>query len=814
MFKAHQKVEKAFEQLGRLIIRNRMLALLISLAVTLALAIHIPKLHMDMSMEGFLHENDPSRVLYDDFREQFGNDNVILLAIESDSIFTEKFLRTLKSLHQDLENEVPYLDEVNSLINARNTYGTEDELVVEDLLEGWPREPRDLSEVKRDAETSPLYRNMYLNAAGNITTLVIKPVVSPSKADDDIMAGFSLTEPAINSSINESSQHLSPLEIAEVMASVQNVVERYESKEYTIHVAGWPAVENALVKIMKKDSVKFLLISMSICAVLLFMLFRRPTPVLLALGVVMASFVSTLGFMGWFDIAYKIPSQVLPAFLTVVGVGDSVHILAIFYRNLRAGMSRNDALVKALGHSGLAVLLTSLTTSGGLISFMWAQNAPLADLGLYAAVGIMLAFFYSVFMLPTLIALLPVRPPKDITDNSKLDRVLVSLGHFACRNSGKMIFASLLLAIGAVYGVTQATYSHFPTKWLPSDMEERLATEFVDEKMAGSRNFEIIVDTHKPQGFHDPELLSRFDSLARALETRFPQGRDGIYIGKTLSVVDILKEIHQALNNNVPSAYAIPENERLIPQEFLLFENSGTDDLEDFVNSDFSMARFSIKVPDMDCTSYDTFIGEVTNMFRTELGPDVTVSATGVVGLTSHILSTVKQTQISSLIMAVGVISLLMVLFMGNINIGLIAMLPNLLPILMGVGIMGLTGIPFDNATTMVATITLGVAVDDTIHFMHNFRRSYDASGDVYLAVGESLKTTGRALLFTSLVLIAGFMSYSFATLSTYCYFGALLSFTMLAALVAEFFLAPALLTAVLGKSPSTKSIKEIEQCA
>jgi hypothetical protein len=813
MFNLQCKAEKAFEGLGTMIVRHRSIALLISLAVAFMFAFHIPQLYMDMSTEGLLHKDDPNRVMYDEFRDRFGNDNVILLAIETRDMFGEEFLHTLKSLHRDLERETPYLDEVKSLINARNTYGAEDELVVEDLLEGWPAMPRDLARVRGHAMDSPLYRNMYLNEAGDIAMVVIKPVAVPSRAGD-ILAGFSESE--LKAEAGTTTAYLDTKQVAEIVRAVNNVVARYQSEGLVIHVAGWPVVENALVKIMKRDSAKFLGICIGLCALLLFILFRRPVPVVLCLSVVVVSFVSTLGCMAWLDIAYKIPSQVLPAFLTVVGIGDSVHIMAIFQRNRRAGMDRNEALIKALGHSGLAILLTSLTTAGGLLSFVCAQNAALADLGLYAGIGILFAFFYSAVLLPALVALLPARPPRKIVECSGLDRALMSIGRFSCRNSGKIIIVFVLLAVLGVYGAGKATYSHFPTKWLPRDMPERLATEFVDEHMAGSRNLEVIVDTHKSQGLHDPEILERLNLLARTLEERFPQKDEGIYVGKILSVVDVLKEIHQALNDNDPSAYAVPENARLIPQEFLLFENSGTDDLEDFVDTSFSKARLSVKVPDMDCTSYDRFVDEVTSLFRSALGPDVDIKATGVVGLTSHILSTVKQTQVSSLTIAVVVISLLMVLFMGNVRIGLIAMIPNVLPLIAGVGVMGLTGIPFDNATTMVATITLGIAVDDTIHFMHNFRRLYERFGNVEEAVTANMQTTGRAMLFTTLVLISGFMSYSFATLSTYIFFGVLLSFTMLVALMADFFFGPALLIMFLETkkhSPSTV-LRRSRKCA
>lgn len=809
MILLYHKIEAVFETLAKVIISNRILSIMAALTVATFFCLHIPDLEMDMSTEGFLRKDDPTRVVYNNFRNQFGNDNVIILVIESTSLFSDQTLRTLKSLHHDLEMEVPFLDEVKSLINARNTYGTGDTLVVEDLLEGWPDAPRDLAHVRKRAMGSPLYRNMYLNEAGSIMAVVIKPVVTPSKMGDDVLSEFDAGQNASG----DAPRYITPLQTSEIMAAIRTVTKRYDSQTFRIHVAGWPVVETALVGIIKKDSSTFLIISTGVCALLLLCLFRRGEPVILSLLVVGLSFFSTLGLMAWLGIAYKLPSQILPVFMTVVGIGDSVHLQALFFRNLRSGMSREQSLVKALGYSGAGILLTSLTTAGGLLSFMSGENAPMAELGLYAASGIMLAFFYSVVLLPALMALLPLRPPKKLLDQSKLDNALASVGRFACNHPARVVVTAAALLLVSAYGVTQATYSHHPTRWLPSDMSERLATEFVDSHMSGSRNLEIVVDTHNAGGVYDPALLERLNVLARGLEERFPSSGEGIFIGKTLSVVDVIKEINQALNGNSDDAYVIPKDARLVAQEFLLFENSGTDDLEDFVDTKFSKARFTIRVPDMDCTSYDAFIGSVKAMFRSALGPDVTIEATGVVGLTSHILTTVKQTQVSSLFLAVGIISLLMIILVGNIRIGPLSMIPNVIPIIGGVGAMGLAGIPFDNATASVTTVALGIAVDGSIHFLYNFRRYYENGNNVVHAVEESMRTTGRALLFTSLVLVFGFMSYSFATLKSYVNFGLLLSLIMLLALLANLVLCPALLAFLLGGRRDFEKILENEQC-
>lgn len=815
MTKTRQRMESCFTSLARTVTRYRLMALLLALTVACTLVSRIPQLHMDMSTQGFLHEDDPQRILYQKFRDQFGNDDVVVIAVETEDPFAPAFLGQLKSLHEALERRVPYLDEVKSLLNARNTFGREDELLVEDLLRGWPDEKRDLKEVRRRALATPLYRNLYLNDAASIATIVVKPVTTPS-GQTDALAGFD--EPGVAAAAAGRSQQLTTAQSGEIMAAVNAVVAEYAAQGLAVHVAGWPAVENALVSIMKRDSVRFMLLSLAVCSVLLLTLFRRFSPVLLALGTVILSLLSTLGLMAWLDIPYKIPSQVLPAFLIVVGIGDSVHILSIFHQQLRKGVPKTDAIVAALGHSGLPILLTSLTTAGGLLSFFGGDNAPLSDLGLYASSGVMLALFFSVVFLPAMLALIPAPRPKAVRRTTRLDRTFVRLAGFCTGNARTVVAGALLVALVMAYGAMQAGYSHFPTRWLPRDMRERQATEFVDRNMAGSRNLEMIVDTHRRQGLYDPAVLQALDRLGRDLEARYPQRPDGIYVGKTLSLGDILKEINQALNANRSKAYRIPDDPALIPQEFLLFETSGTDDLEDFVDTAFSKARFTIKVPDMDCTSYTDFIDEVEALFRSRLGPDITVRATGNVGLTSRILAAVKQTQISSLLIATLVIGLLMVLFMGNIRIGLLSMVPNMFPILVGVGSMGLLGIPFDNATAMVAAITLGIAADDTIHFMHTFKRYYDDSGEARGSVRQAFAITGRAMLFTSLILVAGFMSYTFATLGAYVMFGLLLSITIVVALAADFLLAPALLELILGgtrKAEAANNDKEgATQCA
>ena len=250
------------------------------------------------------------------------------------------------------------------------------------------------------------------------------------------------------------------------------------------------------------------------------------------------------------------------------------------------------------------------------------------------------------------------------------------------------------------------------------------------------------------------------------------------------------------MNENREAFYTIPQDEKLIAQEILLFENSGSDDLEDVVDSQFSKARFTIKVPFKDSIQYAKLIDIMDTHFTTRF-PEAKITLTGMMALLSQTITLAIQSMAKSYLIALVVITFLMIVLIGKFRIGLLSMVPNLTPILMTLAVIGLTPIKMDMFTMMVASIAIGLAVDDTIHFMHNFRRYYEQTGDPKLAVFKTLHTAGRAMLVTPIVLSTGFSIFAFATMNNLISFGVLTSFTILMALMADYFLAPALMVLV-----------------
>jgi predicted RND superfamily exporter protein len=480
-----------------------------------------------------------------------------------------------------------------------------------------------------------------------------------------------------------------------------------------------------------------------------------------------------------------------------VGVADSIHILTIFYRQLARIGNKIESIAYAMGHSALAIVLTTLTTAAGLASFGASEVAPIAELGIFAGTGVLLALLFTLVLLPALLAVVPTKAKQRNTRTlraSYMEGLLIWISDFSTSYPKSITAVCAFLMTLSLIGAFQLTFTHHVLKWLPETADVRKATEKIDTALKGSVVMEVIVDSGQVNGLFDINILNNLESLAREVE-KIKQ--EDLFVGKATSVADILKEIHRALNENRPEYYVIPQDPALIPQEFLLFENSGSDDLEDVVDSQFQTARFTIKVPWLDAVKYVILLENLRDRFGRSFEGKAQISMTGMMTILFSTVVSAIYSAAESYIIAGVVITVMVILLIGSFRIGLLAMLPNLLAILFVMGLMGIFDFPFDLFTMLIGSIAIGLAVDNTIHFMHNFRRYFAETGDVPRAVRETLLTTGRALFVTTVVLSIGFFIYMFATMNNLFYFGLLTGITIILALVANFFLAPALMALI-----------------
>jgi len=780
-------IEKYFERWGRLVCRHRLKMLLIMLAISLALMAQMPKLRIDVNSESYFKKGEQTLINYNAFRDQFGLDEMLIVGIEPPDVFDLGFLEKLRQLHRELEANTPYLADITSLINARNTRGEGDTLVVDELLKQWPKTKSDLAVLRQRVLSNPLYADLLISRDGTFTTLVLKGRARIDRNDENVLSGFGEETPPPA----EQKHYLETAQKGEMVQAVEKVVEKYRAPDFRIYLGGGPAVDSDLQSCLEEDLAWLTPLSMLVTALFLLLLFRRVSGVIYPMLTVVLSLCATMGAMAALGIPMTDVGHILPTFLTVVGVGDSVHILSIFYQEYSRSGDKVDAISRALGHSALAVLMTSLTTAGGLASFLVADAAPIADLGIIAPMGVLFALLYTLVLLPALIALLPVgRGPVREARSGFIDRMLAAIALISCEHWGKILLVSGLVFILSLAGMSQVRFAHNILTWLPKDSAARNATALMDKKLRGTVTLEVVIDTGRPGGLYNPEFMKKLEtSTVQALD--FASG--DIWIGKAWSVDTILKEINRALNENRPKFYVVPDDRKLIAQEFLLFEGSGSDDLEEVIDRDFRKVRLTMKAPFGDLFHCHRILGEVKSYFATAY-PDANVEITGIFALFSRMVETAISSMIKSYLISLVVITLLMMSLIGRVRIGMLSMIPNLLPLFALVGLMGWIGIPFDLSNTIIGSVAIGLVVDDTIHFMHNFRRYFEQSGDVSLAVTQTLHTVGRAMAITSVVLACGFFVCLFSDMLSTRTFGLLMGLAVIFALAADFFLTPALM--------------------
>ncbi len=792
--------EAALTNWGRWIIRHRWAAIAVPLLCTIYFVSYLPQLTIDNSTESFLHADDPASILYRSFRDRFDRDDRIIIALAPEDTFGVEFLQKLRRFHIALENELPYVEEITSVFNARSTRGEEDELIVEDLLEGWLDEwPTDaaaqLVGLRERVLANPLFVNTLVSEDARLTTITIKPftysTLNDSQLNDDALAQFDSED---SSEPVEAPEMLTAKENDELISEIHAIIKSYASPAFPIHLAGGLAMTDHINRSMERDLGPFMGLSLLIMLGLLFALFGRLSGSLLPIFVVSLSVLSTLGIMVMINIPGSQAIQILPVFLLSVGICDAVHILTIVYQRMRVGDDQDEAIVYAIGHSGLAVVMTSVTTAAGMASFAVAPMAPIAQLGIITPIGVMLALIYTLVLLPAVLSVVPLRQPKAHSSSlsGALTRTLVRVGDISADHPMRVLIATAGVLCFFAYGITLVVFSHRATDWFPEDDPMRISALLLDDKLKGTMSLEVVLDTGRENGLLDPDVLARIEAAARHAET-ISSGE--LFIGKATSIVDIVKEIHQALNENQASFYRLPKDRKVIAQELLLFENSGVDDLEEIVDSQFRTVRLSLRAPFVDALLYEPFIEKVRVELGEILGDDIKIEMTGFMPVLTTVIAAVITSMARSYTIALFIITPLMMLLLRDIRLGLMSMIPNLIPVVVIVGMMGWLEIPIDATTMMVGAMIIGLAVDDTIHFMHKFRIYYSETGESKLAIRATLESTGAALLFTSLVLAGGFGVFLLASMINTQRFGLLAATGAIVAFLADLIVAPALLT-------------------
>ncbi len=785
------------------------------------------RLVIDNTMEAYLSDESEDKARLMEARADFGNDVYFQVVVEGD-VFSLPYLQKLKALHEELAQlDVPLLEDrktprpakqggskatakaelpselagfgdsgwgdegggtlvesIVSLINAPQTHWENDALSVRGLLEEWPR-VEDLPALKRRALDDRLLRGQIVGPAARHSVVVVQTA------------------------------QMSERNNARVADEIRRVVARHDAPGFQVFVAGMPALTTGLNDLVISDMARTCALAFLAVLVVLIFIFRHPMGVIGPILVVALAALWTAGLMAATDVPMTMVTNIMPVLLVCVGIGESVHMQSVFHDARGRGMNNHDAVVYTLATSAVPCIFTTLTTAFGLLSFRVAQLQGLQHMGIFGCFGVVMAGVGALVLLPLVLSFSPESFSKrwdvDTSTESSLARFVDRLVLFCAglsrperradgrlsfrRRNFVLAFHGALLAVAAV-SMGSLKFYHNPADWVPASADVTRAFHALNDNVGGASNVVLLVDSGKAGGLKDPELLARMSRLEEHIRTyRHGPGHEPVVDGTT-SVVELLRRGSRAMHGGDPAFDRVPTDAQAVTDLFGFYENAAPDQLRRFVTVDAQRGMILVQVRWLDALAYEPLTAHIQAGIDQHIGSAAVVRPTGTVFNMCSVVHFLLRDQITSFGSGMAAVAVLMVLVLRELKLGLLGMIPNVLPILLLLGFMGMAGIPIDAITLLVASISIGIAVDDTIRWWHRFRIEYRHGGDVEQAISTSLRHTGRGTVFTSVIVACGFGVFLSASLSNARLFGALCSFGVLLALFADLVLGPAVLRA------------------
>jgi len=791
-----------------------------ALVVTLFLAYGGVWLRVDMSMESFFLEDDPVLVFHQAFKRTFGSDEDVYIVYEAKDgdVFSPTSLAAVRRIQDALLADHPpdaegnpsaleHLLDVQTIVNAGYLEVRDDTLVSRDFVEDLPGSREEIDALRAQAMAHEDFPGFYVSEDSRFGGIWIRtdlgvPEDFGAAAEED---GFDAADfdPALEAALADGSEsgasgETNMVEYALFTRALVEVLDDPAVDEaLTLYPVGNPVLMGFFNDILGAEIAMILVGSMGIMLVVLWFLFRSVSGVAWPLAIIVLSTTVSFGVAGWLDLVMSLMVSVLSILILVVGIADSVHILSgyVFFRG--QGADHEEAMSKVYGKSGLACLLTSVTTALGMLALLIVPIPPVRYFGIAAALGVMVAFLYTVIVLPLLLDLWAPSPrSREGASHHRLQGLLRRVGAFGEKRPVAVVVVFALCGVIGLIGVSRVSVDTNMVEIIREGLPIRTAHDVVDRVMGGTQGMEIYVEFGEPEAMQDPIVLKTLDTMQDQLERDYPD-----FVVRTSSLTLAAKRSYRVLNEDQPSYYTIPDDRDALAQTLLLFDMAAPEDREVVVPDDYSAGRITVRLLNYGSVVYVDFFEEIQADVEVafaplrERYPEMEVGIAGNLPLMMRMADSVSKSQIRSFALVLVVVTLLLLVVFGSIRVGLVSMIPNVYPVVITFGVMGLFGIPLDTDTLLIAPMLIGIAVDDTIHFVTHYRAFLIDSGSQRAAIRSTIEEVGQAITFTSVILILGFLILLGSDHAGMASFGFLIGIAFGTALLADVFLLPALLS-------------------
>ena len=732
----------------------------------------------DNSIEIWLSKNDRDFEYYKGFLKKFGDEEFLVIALSAVDIFTKERIQEINAIAERLKK----FDGVVSVTSLADVFkDTIKSPLFQEKLKGQKSRPV-LNVFKKAVITDPLYQNTLISGNGKTTAVIA--VVKSMKP--------------------ESRKQL----VSEIRTLLKDMAEKSAGKKHTYHLAGPTVVNAELDRMSKQDMTRLTPFMFVLSLVVLGCLFRRISGVLIPMAMVSLCLVWITGCFVLCGQTMNMISNMLHPLTFIIALSASIHLINHYYHESTVSTSVENAIYNTLQNVGIPILMTTITTIVGFISLATSSIPPVLITGLFMSGCAALTFFMSMICLPVLLSFIPIKghtcvstcprengdgrdshyAEKDIKGERAFNTFFSLLGHFAVRYKGITLSCALAAGLFFLWGISKLKVESDIMASFPKNSLIAKDNNYIESRLMGLLPVEIIAEAANDASILQPGLLNNIVTLQRYLKG-FPE------ITNSLSVADYIQKTHQIVKGSKQYPYSIPTTEKEAADYVKLASVYGNKYMNSLYSKELRDARISVRMKQVGSSRYQEIINSIKEYIRSHL--DTTILSwhiTGIVPLLINVQDNILWSEIQSFSLAFLLTFISTAVALKSVKIGLISIIPNLLPITITLGFMGLTGMKLDAATIMIASIALGISVDNTIHIFYRFKKEISIDGDYSKAVCHTLQGVGRTALFTSLSAAFGFMVFSFSSFKPIQYFGVLTSITILNAIIADLLISPSCL--------------------
>ena len=753
-------------RLAERVLGARRLVILVTVLLVAAASSGIALLEFSANYRIFFDDDNPQLLALEALENTYGkNENIVFLIVPEDGDATSESALAAAVWLTDRAWRTPFSRRVDSLANFQYTTADGDDLYVRDLVD-----PNELTRaearerVRAIASSDPRIAGSMLARGGDVSVVNVT-VELPEEGLLEAVA-----------------------EVAEFARSIAAEAEgRFPGID--LRVVGTVMINQSFVEASIGSQMIFLPASLLLMALILGILTRGWAGVVATGVVIVFSILSSLGLGVWAGLPFSPPVSPAPTIVLMIVVANCVHLLVALQQSMRAGASKHDAIVESIRLNLNPVFLASLTTALGFLSMNFSEVPPYRHLGNFVAFGIVVSFLLSVTFLPALLSLLPIRAPRD---RRLRGPTMNRLADFVLRRRTALIWGWSAIVVAALLAIPRNELNDVLVHFFDEGVEFRQDTDFMDQRLSGNTLLEYSLRARTEGGVTDPGFLTEVSKFADWYRKQPPVRHVSV-------VTDTFRQLNRSMNGDDPEAYRLPESRQLAAQYLLLYELSLPEGLN--LNNRIDRSRTATRVTISAETLSSKEVLELNARAEAWLKENARhvagVNSTGPAALFAYIGQRNIRAMLIGTTVVLLAISVILLVALRSLRLGLISIVPNLVPAVLGFGVWGLTVGQVSLSLSVVVAMTVGIVVDDTVHFLSKYRRARLEYGrESEEAVRYAFDTSGRALFTTTVVLVAGFLIFVFSPFVPTAQVGVLTATIIFFALVADLSLLPALLTA------------------